>query len=455
MGLFQIILISVLGIGAGALAFVAIKSVAAPQKISTIKNLLRQGKAPAAIKTAKAMIAKDKRDFIAHYYLGKAYILDQKPELALMEFKIVSQNVVFETSSIRENEFRKESAQLFSQFNQIDEALNEYILLTKLEPTNAENFYLAGTLFETKNKSDHAIRFYQKAILLNRKHVKAHAARGMMLYKAKQYPEAKKAIKHALELSPNTFSTYYYLGKILKEEKDYAGAVNAFEKAARDSEFRQKSIIERGTCFMAANNIEKAKAEFERAVNITKNETNETLYAHYFLAACYEQQRKIDLALVQWNMIQKKNPNFRDVPAKLNEYRDLNDNDAMKEYLTCSDAQFAEICKDLAQKAMGLSPKESSITKMGFEILATEDKDANWMNVRKQLFLLIFYREPNPLEDTVVRAVLEKMKKRSCTRGFILTSSGFTRTAVSFAENRLLELIDKEKLQSLLDKAGI
>ena len=40
-----------------------------------------------------------------------------------------------------------------------------------------------------------------------------------MLFKGKQYGEARKEIDYAIRLSPETFSSYYYLGKILKEGK--------------------------------------------------------------------------------------------------------------------------------------------------------------------------------------------------------------------------------------------
>ena len=47
----------------------------------------------------------------------------------------------------------------------------------------------------------------------------------------KQYQEAKREIDLSLSISPETYSSYYYLGKILKENKDYGAAIKAFEKA--------------------------------------------------------------------------------------------------------------------------------------------------------------------------------------------------------------------------------
>ena len=280
----------------GFLGVFVIKSLATPKKIDSINKLIKQQKYSAAQKVAKTLIAKDPRDYHAHYYLGKAYLADHKNELALMEYKTVAQNAIFD-EKIPEAEFRNQLAQLYLKFNQVNDALKEFLLLTKLEPTNAENFYNCGKLVEQQNNAESALGFYQKAIKFNKKHVKAWSGMGMILFRAKQFGEAKKAIDYAIRLSPETFSTYYFLGKILKESKDYPAAVKAFEKACRDPEFKQRALLERGSCYMLANAVDNAQAEFEKAVKASKDEkSQETLFARYFLAACFEKNRKIAFA---------------------------------------------------------------------------------------------------------------------------------------------------------------
>ena len=451
----QVFFILVLVVLIGFLLFFIVKNFAAPRKIEGIQKLIKQGKYSSAIKQAKAMITKDPRDFKAHYYLGKAYLADNKPELALMEFKTVNQTAIFD-QFFSEIEFRKQIAQLYFKFNQPEEALKEYLLLTKLEPNNAENFYNAGKIFEQRNKSDQALSAYQKTIQLNKRHVKAHAALGLLLFKGKQYGEAKKEIDYAIRLSPETFSSYYYLGKILKESKDFAGAVNAFEKSLRDPEFKQRSLIERGSCYLEANNLEKAINEYDRAVRASKNESSqETLYARYFLASCYEKSRKIDQAIEQWEKIYSVNRSFKDVGAKLAEYKDIQTNDHMKEYLTSSNEQFMEICKKVALTAYNLGARNITPTKFGCKMVATIAKQDSWMNVRQQVFLMLFFRESDLIEDTILRKSLEEMKPQNYFKCIVCTSSGFTRTAYSFAENRPFELIPKEKLEKLLENANI
>ena len=232
----------------GLLLIFVVKNVAAPKKVEGVQRYLKQGKVQAAIKLAKAILQKDPKDYLAHYYLGKAYLADNKNELALMELKYVDQNGIFD-NRLPEQQFRKAIAGLYSKFNQQDDALKQYLLLTKLEPTVADNYFQVAQIYETSSHPEMAMGFYDKTLKYDKRNVKAHAAMGLLLYRAKQVNEAKREIDIAIKLSPDTFSTYYYQGKILKDSKDYPGAIRSFEKAQRDPQFRQKALIESGSCY--------------------------------------------------------------------------------------------------------------------------------------------------------------------------------------------------------------
>jgi tetratricopeptide (TPR) repeat protein len=450
----QIIIIAVLALGVGFLAVFIIKSVAVPKRVEGIQKCIKQGKYQQAIKLGKMIVSKDPRNFMAHYYLGKAYLSNNKNELALMEYNEVNKTAIFD-SNLPEADFRKELAALYMKFKQPGAALKEYLLLTKLDPRNADNYYNCGQIYDQQNHPDSALGFYQKAIQLNPKHSKAHAALGLVLFHAKQMQEAKHEIDLAIKMNPQTYSNYYYLGKILKGNNQYADACKAFEKAFRDPEYRQKSLLERGTCYMLGNSIDNAVADFDRAINSSKDPTTrEVLFARYFLAACYEKQRKIEKAIEQWNLINKVDKNFKDVPAKLNSYADLQSNDSMKDYLTSGTDEFKSICKSTAEASFKINAQQVDYKKQGVleycEVIGTEKGSEDWRNVRKQLILLWFTRSTEPIEDEVVRKMLDKQKELNCTRGMLLSSSGFTRPAVVFAENRPIELINKTKLEASL-----
>lgn len=455
MGVAQIVAIIFLGTVVAILVFVAVKNVASPKKIDGIQRLLKQGKTQAAIKAAKSLIQKNPKDYFAHYYLGRAYLADGKNELALMELKYVDQNGIFDGKQLPEAQFRKSIAALYSKFGQQEDALKQYLLLTKLEPNVAEHYFQVAQVYDANNRHNEAMGFYDKVLRLDKRNVKAHAAMGLLLYRAKQINEAKREIDTAIKLSPETYSTYYFLGKILKDAKDLPGAIKAFEKGQRDAEYRQKSLIEMGSCYMMGNSVENAMNCYERAISASKDaSTPETVYARYFLAACFEKTRKIEKAIEQWEAISAVQKNFRDVPQKLAEYKDLQANDSLKEYLTSAESEFVEICKNTCTKAMSCQPRQVDLKKWGCQIVATDAGNSDWRSVRKQSFLLYFFREANPIEENVVLRALDELKSKNCTKAYILASSSFSPMAKKQAENRPVELVGKEALEVLLDKAS-
>ncbi|HOJ98842.1 MAG TPA: tetratricopeptide repeat protein [Termitinemataceae bacterium] len=439
----------------GFLLYFLIKSIILPIKVESIAKLIKQGKLQQAIKTAKAIIQREPRNAEAHYLLGNAYLADNKAELALMEFKMVNQIALF-SPLVPEAEFRKQIASLFVRFNQIEEALKEYLLLIKLEPYTAEHYYWAGKLFSERNRTDMAISYLKKAVELDPRHGKAHYELGVLLYRDKRPIEAKEELETALRLQNDLNQAYYLLGKIQKESHDYVAALLSFEKAIRDPELKIKALVERGGCYMSMNAIDKAIPELERAVKSATDESSpEVLYARYFLAMCFEKNRELDRAIEQWEKIYAKKPNFRDVAEKLSQYQEFRTDDKMKDYLTSGQNEFIEICKALVTQGLSLLVKDYNEIPNGCDIIAIEGDQAKWRNVKKLPRLLRFYRMPELIDEATVRAVLEQMRKLNITRGAIFTSSGFSRSAMEFSESRPLELYNKDQLQNLLDRVDI
>lgn len=455
ISLGTIIIFSILAVIVITIFVFIVKSLFAPKKIDSIKKLIKQGKYSSAQKTAKALVTKNPHDYEAHYWLGEAYLADNKTELAFMEYKLVNQNAVF-NGDIPESQFRKKMASLYQKYNQPQQALAEYLLLTKMEPANPDYTYNIGKIYDNSGRSDVALGYYKKTIQFNPRHSQAHASLGFIYYKTKQFLDAKKEIELAIRISPETYSNYYYLGKILKDGKEYSKALSAFEKAERDPVFKQRSLLERGACFMAANQLDNAAIEFDRAVKATKEPSSqETLYARYYLAACYEKSRKIEKALEQWEQIYIVSHTFKDVSAKLNEFKDITNNDLLKEYLTSGADDFCTMCRKIALNSLKMNASQCSQTRYGATMTATEVKSDNWKDLRQQVYLLEFYRDAEPIDDSVIRTIADKVKQKSFGKAFVISSSGFTRPAVVFAENRPLELIDKSKLEKLLSVSGI
>ena len=447
-----IVIIALLAAGVLALIVFVVKTLVAPKKLDAIDRLIHNGKAQQAVKLAKGIISKNPRDIEAHYILGKAYLADNKPELALMEFKTVNSSGIFaDTDKIPEQEFRQTIAKLYTRFNQQEEALKEYLLLIKLNPNKADYYFNAAELFDQRNDTNQAAACYQKTVELDPRNAAAHAAFGFLLYKMKKNKIAQEEIATALKLEPNNAKAHYFQGRILMSDKEYAKALSEFEKAVRSPELKQKAFIERGRCYMQAGNYEKAVQEFNTAIRSSSSpSSSDTLHARYFLGACLEKTRDIEGALTQWKEIQKQKKNFMDVNEKLKAYQGVASSDSMKEYLTAGREEFFAICKTIATDYLKLVPSANiKETKYGCVLVAAEG-DEGRLNMRKMAHLLVFYRDPSTIDDNFLRNLIDLMKKQSIVKTTVLTSSGYSRAALKFAENRPIDLIGPEKLETII-----
>ncbi|HCC38188.1 MAG TPA: restriction endonuclease [Treponema sp.] len=445
--------IIVLAAGVGFLIFFIVKSSLSPHRIEALSGLLKKGKTQTVIKAARRLISKDPRSAEAHYYLGCAYLAEKREELAVIEFKTVNQ-LGISGKKIPEVEFRRNLAQLFIRQNQGEEALKEFLLLIKLEPNRGEYYYQAGKLFSERGNSSMARDYLGKAAELTPKDSKVHFELGLMLYRDKKPSEAKAVLQQAQKMpGENAGQIHFYLGKILKDAKDFTAAAADFEKAARDPAMRLRALVERGGCFMALNAMERAIPDLERAVKtITDEAAQDSLYARYFLAACYENQRDIDKAITQWEMIASRKKNFRDVAEKLSQYQELRDDDNMKDYMTASQTEFSEMCQAVVSQGLNLHIIDAKVSGDCCEIRAIEGESAKWRNTRKMPRLIRFYRGTEPLDEEKVRSVLEDAKSENIPKTALFTGAGLSRSATDYASSRSVELFGKEQLAELLKR---
>ena len=112
------------------------------------------------------------------------------------------------------------------------------------------------------------------------------------------------------------------------------------------------------------------------------------------------------------------------------------------------------VCKLACENGMKLQVMSATSQRWGCLITAIDKSEDSWMSVRKQVLYLRFYREPDPLEDVVVRESLDAMKSVNSIKGYVFSSSGFTNAARRFAENRPIELVDKDRLEKILSSGS-
>jgi tetratricopeptide (TPR) repeat protein len=438
-----------------------------PKRVEAMGILIKQGKTQTAINSARRLIAKDSKNAEAHYYLGLAYHAEKKEDQAFREFKILNQ-LSIQGKLIPEMDYRQTLAQLYAANGEDEEALKEYLLLIKLAPKRGEFYFQAGKIFAQRGKGDTAREYLQKAADLSPKDGNIYYELGALCYKEKKAPEAKAALERALRLQKEDDQgrTWFYLGKLQKDVKDYSGAQSSFGKAARDPEFKIRALVERGGCYMAQNDMEHAVPDLEKAVEAIKDEGgNDSLFARYFLGLCYEKRRELDKAVAQWEQVYAQKKGFKDVGEKLTQYRDFKSAGGgkgkstgsakggdMKSYITAGNAEFLELCKSIVTGAMALRVQSAKGISDGAEVLAIEGDDAKFS--RKMSYLIRFYRSADPADEGEIRSILDDAKEQNIPKATVIASAGFSPAALEYANSRPVELIGKDKLQTTLRKTA-
>lgn len=455
--LSSIFLVIVIAVIVGVFLFIKIRNAANPGKILNLKNTVKSGNYKTAIKQAKEIIAKQPDNFDAHYYLGAAYDKEGKYELALVEYKAADKLGVF-SKNINEDDLRSRLAELYLKFNKIEEALKEYALLAQRNPNDYYVYFKMGELFNLKNNKQQAVSYYLKSLKLKKDYSPTLYNLAIIYYDFKKFADAKKLLLLLKKLEPDNMKIFYYLGVIYKNEADYKNALAFLEKAMRDKEYKVKALAERGMIYTLMNKFEEASIEFERALkNIDGESQNFILNVRYILASCYESMRNITDAIKQWELIYSMRADFKNVADKLTVYQDIRMDDTMKDYMTATNEDFAAICKNIAiyynfniedMKNIGKAGSE------GVELLVYES-NPGWVNLKKKLKIMRIYRKSEPIEEKQLREVVEIIKQKELFKGIIITSSAFSQQAVLFAQERPLELIDKNELQNILKNINL
>jgi tetratricopeptide (TPR) repeat protein len=442
-----------LGAGVVAVAIFAVKRMVGPRRTAALEHALESGNSKLLMRHAKTLLARNERNVDAHWYLGEAYRLEGKPELAVVEYRYISNSARY-TVSANEKKVREALARTYLALGQLDESQKEFILLSKREPENHEFVYQIARLFEERNFTDSAFSNYKKVIAINPKHGPSYVRIGVIYYHRKQLNEARTALMTALRYEPQNAAPHYYLGKISRAAGDPATALAHFEKALKDPDLKQRALYERGYIFVTRGELKQAVDELERAASAGDGDLAVSLAIHHLVAQCYEANKDIVHAVEHWEKINDKNPRYKDVAEKLATYGDIRSDDKLKDFLIAPQQKFQEYSTKIVE-SMGLAVQDVLMKNQDLIELHALETQSKWRNQKKAPSIIKVYRSIDPIGYDTIRALYDQMRRMNANRSICIAASKFTRTALEFAQIRPIELIDKDELTRILQSINM
>lgn len=419
-----------------------------PRKLDEIAEMIEKGQTRLAIKKLEDILSKDDHNVYAHYLLGEAFSKDGNGPYAVLEYRQV---LKYATSADKINEIsvRTKLAKLLKDQKKVNDAKNEYLMLTKIDPNNYENFYELGVLFYDSGMVDKAAPYLRKATELNTKHSNSFYYYGQALYRSGSNKDAKNALAEAIKLDPSNYKAHYFLGLVLRQLGDSDWAIKEFEIAQKSDDIKTKCFLAKGTCYMEKEQYPKAVIEFERGLKTAARGSDTELNMRYFLAAAYEKQRDMHSAIANWERIYEVNRKFRDVEQKLKQNEEFRQDDHIKDFLIATLSNFELTTRKIIEK-MGLEIQETKvISDTDIEIFASEPDD-NRRNTRRTNKLIRIIRTTDGVNESFLRKLHESMKLRNAQRVVVISTGELSREAVDFANTRPIELYGKAQLIEFL-----
>lgn len=170
-------------------------------------------------------------------------------------------------------------AQTLVRDGKITQAIASYQAAIKADPGNPGIYVTLARLQVLYGDYDGAMENVENALLLNSNHALAHAVRGWVLGKQRDYLAAEAELKNALDLDPNSGLAWAYYAELMKDMLDQGrGDFNTQDKAAQYSKRAielDPSQIEvhraRGLVLEVTGNYGEAIDEFNKVLAMNQN----------------------------------------------------------------------------------------------------------------------------------------------------------------------------------------
>ena len=439
--IISVILILGILLVVGIFIFYIFNAYFAPKKLDQLAEMIQAGNLITAIKRLQMLIEENDRNIYAHFLLGNAYQIQKKNSEAIIEYKKILRIGKFD-NKVSEQVVRKKLAQLLLEAKNLDDAKKELLILTKLDPTNADNFYQLGLLFKNGGIQDKALYYFKKCTQIQPAHSEAFMHQGILLYSLSHLIEAKQSLVQCIKSGTSIPEAHYYLGLCLKSQKDYDWAIREFDMGMDDPKLKGRSYLGKGLCFMENDNPDRAINEFEAGLQYARKDSDLELSLRYFIASSSERKRDLYMAIQQWEYISNINAHFKDVPQKLKEYEAMRTEDSIKDFMIATPIKFEQISKDIIHslelKLLDIQVENDS------EIRAVaSESNGKWRSTKISSRLIYIYRTTDPIPEKTVRSIYENMRNQNFTKGICITTSTFTPQAEIFCQSRPIELVDK------------
>jgi Flp pilus assembly protein TadD len=413
------------------------------------KKRLRAKDKSQLLKEANRRLASNPKDLEALAAIGAMAWEEQDWERACKAYETISEAGAGNPDV---NEFEANSRHGISalKLGRNDDAYRGLMVARTLKQDDFEVNYNLGVLEYQKKAYEKAVILLKQATAAQPDQSAALRYLGNSYFKVKAYKEALGALRKAVDLEPDDKESLFAAAECYYELGNLDQALKIFTHLRADPVLGPSASLFAGTVHLNQRLFERAVADFEIGLKHQNVKVDTVVELKYRLAAAALKMQDLGKAVSLLNEIQSIFPNFKDVPALLVKYRELNSNRNLQIFLIGTTSDFVTLCRKVALLFFPKAKvKITDISVQGndwADILA-EVETSKWSD----LILFRFIRSQGTVGELSVRDFHARVKDLKAGKGYCITAGTFSEEAKRFVEARLIDLIEKASLMQTLN----
>jgi tetratricopeptide (TPR) repeat protein len=336
------------------------------------------------------------------------------------------------------------------KLNMLDQAFKGFSMARTFRQDNFEVNYELGALEFDRKNYEKAVQLLQQARIQDPDSPAVLRYLGHALFRLKKPKEAMSFIRKAIDLAPNDKESLYTLAECYQEANQTEQALRIFNHLRADPVMGPESCLIAGTIHLDTRQYEAAIQDFEIGLRHQNIKADILMELRYRLATTYIKLNEIGKAIPLLKQIQSETPSYKDVGVLLSKYIELNANRNLQIFLMAPSADFVALCRKLV---MTYFPKAKvkitniSVHKSEWADILAEIDTPKWSD----LIMFRFIRTQGSIGELIVRDFHSHLKDVKAGKGVCITVGNFTEEAKRYTEARLIDLIEKDRLQAILN----
>jgi tetratricopeptide (TPR) repeat protein len=413
------------------------------------KNKKLKGKDSASvIREANRRLSQNPKDPDALMALAEAHFGEGRFDKALRTYSILVE-LCATHKELDEFAINLRYAVSAMKLQNFDEAYKNFVICKSMNSESFEVNYNLGFLEFRKGNFDKAVSLLLAARQKDPEHGPTMKYLGLSLTKTGKHKDAAAALRKSLEIEPEDKETLFVLGQVYHNLGQNEQAVRIFSHLRPDPSLGPNAALYAGTIHIGTSQFDKAILDFEIGLRHESIKQETALELRYRLAAAYAKKQDMAKALKLLQEIHQKAPGYRDVPALISKYSEMNSNKNLQTYLIAPTSDFVTLCRKLTNTffpGAKVQITDISVTRNEHADILAEVSTRKWEDV----VLFRYVRTNSQVGELILRELYAKIKETRAGRGFCLAAGDFTEGAKQFVEARLIDLIDKEGLTKKL-----